>query len=203
MTPPDTVLLEQLARSRALGFLGPGPVDDQIVHAEAFVAALAGVTGTVGDLGSGGGVPGLVLAVARPDLQVVLIDALAKRCRFLEDAVRALGAMERVTVVEGRAEAIGRGSLRGSLDAVMARSFGPPSTTAECAAPLLRVGGVLVVSEPPDGDDRWPADGVTQLGLDPGEELAGPPRLRRLTQVAEVDERFPRRDGIPAKRLLF
>lgn len=198
-----TVLAEQLERSRALGFLGPGPAVEHIDHAQAFVSALASVTGTVGDLGSGGGVPGLVLVVARPDLRVVLIDALDKRCRFLEAAVAALGVGDRVDVVEGRAEAIGRGPLRGQLDAVVARSFGPPSTTAECAAPLLRVGGVLLVSEPPEGHDRWPVDGVGQLGLTPGEELVGPPRLRRLHLVATPDERFPRRDGIPAKRLLF
>lgn len=199
----QAVLATQLERSRSLGFLGPGAVNDHIDHAGAFVSALTDVVGTVGDLGSGGGVPGLVVAVARPDLRVVLIDALAKRCRALDSAITALGIGDRVTVVEGRAEVIGRGPLRGTLDAVIARSFGPPATTAECAAPLLRVGGRLVVSEPPDGRDRWPARQIAQLGLTAGLEMVGPPRLRVLQLTQQPDDRFPRRDGIPAKRPLF
>ena len=53
-----------------------------------------------------------------------------------------------------------------------ARSFGPPAATAECAAPLLAVGGLLVVSEPPDGPDRWPADALAALGLEPSDSTS-------------------------------
>jgi 16S rRNA (guanine527-N7)-methyltransferase len=119
---PDPALLEQLARARTLGFLGPGPVEHHIDHAAGFVDALAGVSGRVIDLGSGGGVPGLVVALARPELEVVLVDATAKRCRFLESAVDALGIT--AMVVEGRAEVVGRGPLRAGAAAVVARSFG-------------------------------------------------------------------------------
>src|SRR3546814_9312392 len=87
---------------------------------------------------------------------------MAKRCAFLREAVEALGADERVEVVEGRAEEIGRGEMRRVVDAVIARSFGPPAATAECAAPLLRAGGLLVVSEPPEALDRWPEDGRSE-----------------------------------------
>src|SRR3546814_3548101 len=92
---------------------------------------------------------------------------MAKRCAFLREAVEALGADERVEVVEGRAEEIGRGEMRRVVDAVIARSFGPPAATAECAAPLLRAGGLLVVSEPPEALDRWPEDGLAMLGMAP------------------------------------
>ncbi len=199
---PD--LLVQLERARALGFLGPGPVLDQVRHSHGFVSALETVRGTVGDLGSGGGVPGLPLALARPDLELVLIDAGHRRVVFLEEAVAALGLGDRVRVVEGRAEEVGRGPLRGTLDAVVARSFGPPAPTAECAAPLLRVGGRLVVSEPPEGGAaRWPTPGIELLGLRATTAVPGPPRLQVLEQVAPCPAEYPRRDGVPAKRPLF
>jgi 16S rRNA (guanine527-N7)-methyltransferase len=198
---PDAPLLEQLARARALGFLGPGPVEDHVAHAAGFLHALAPVAGRVIDLGSGGGVPGLVVAVARPDLEVVLVDATAKRCRFLESAVAALGLT--TAVVEGRAEVVGRGPLRASATAVVARSFGSPAVTAECAAPLLALGGLLVVSEPPAGAERWPQGPLAQLGLTPLRRSVGGPVMQTLQQTAVCPDRFPRRDGMPAKQPLF
>jgi 16S rRNA (guanine527-N7)-methyltransferase len=195
-------LLAQLSRARTLGFLGPGPVEDHVHHTAGFLRALGGATGTVLDLGSGGGVPGLVIGVARPDLHMVLVDATAKRCRFLESAVADLGLD--AVVVEGRAESVAHGELRGSADAVVARSFGPPATTAECAAPLLQVGGVLVVSEPPEPlAERWPAEGVALVGLALEDSPATSPRVQILRQVRTCPARYPRRDGLPAKRPLF
>jgi len=191
-----------LERSRALGFLGPGPVQEHIERADAFLAALDGVTGTVVDLGSGGGVPGLVVAVARPDLHLVLLDAIAKRCAFLEEAVAQLELD--AEILHGRAEELGRSAWRGSAAAVTARSFGPPAATAECGAPLLAPGGCLIVSEPPEDVDRWPEDGLARLGLARGQRIrrAGA-AVQVLHQVAPLDDRFPRRNGIPAKRPLF
>jgi 16S rRNA (guanine527-N7)-methyltransferase len=195
-------LLAQLERARGLGFLGPGPVAAHVEHTMGFLSALDEVAGTVVDLGSGGGVPGLIIGIARPDLRLCLIDARATRCRFLEAAAVRLELQ--AEVVEGRAEGIGHGPLRGTADAVVARSFGPPATTAECAAPLLRVGGRLVVSEPPTLDAaRWPADGLAELGLGLGERSAGRPVVQVLHQVRACPPAFPRREGLPAKRPVF
>jgi 16S rRNA (guanine527-N7)-methyltransferase len=195
-------LLTQLERARTFGFLGPGPVADHIEHAEAFVTALAGVSGTVVDLGSGGGVPGLIIALTRADLSLVLVEATAKRCRFLEEAVAALALT--ATVVEGRAEVVGHSERRGKADAVVARSFGTPATTAECGAPLLRRGGILVVSEPPaPTGDRWPSAGLAKLGLERGERSPSSPAVQVLRLTSPCPPTFPRRDGLPAKRPLF
>jgi 16S rRNA (guanine527-N7)-methyltransferase len=196
------LLLAQLSRARTLGFLGPGPVEDHVHHTAGFLQALVGASGTVLDLGSGGGVPGLVIGVARPDLHLVLVDATAKRCRFLEAAVSELSLD--AEVVEGRAEAVAHGPRRGTADVVVARSFGPPATTAECAAPLLRVGGHLLVSEPPEPTPgRWPTEGAALLGLVAEDSPATSPRVQLLRQVRRCPERYPRRDGLPAKRPLF
>jgi 16S rRNA (guanine527-N7)-methyltransferase len=140
-----------LERSHQLGFLGPGPVSEHIRHAVGFAAGLDTPPRRLLDLGSGGGVPGLVLAtVVWSESTAVLLDAGLRRCVFLEETVEELGLHQRVSVRRDRAEAAGRDpELRGTFDIVVARSFGPPAVTAECAAPFLRVGGVLVVSEPP------------------------------------------------------
>jgi 16S rRNA (guanine527-N7)-methyltransferase len=98
-----------------------------------------------------------------------------------------------------RAEAVP--DLRGRFVAVVARSFGPPAVTAECGAPLLEVGGRLVVSEPPRTEGRWA--GCAVLGVGPAVRLPGPPTLVVLTQVAACPDRFPRRTGLPAKRPLW
>jgi 16S rRNA (guanine527-N7)-methyltransferase len=200
-----TPLLAVLVRARQLGVLGPGPVEDHVVHAQAFVDALAALPGgsLVVDLGSGAGIPGLVVALARSDLRLVLVDAAERRTALLEEAVAALGVQEQVQVVRGRAEVLGHQDLwRQQAAAVTARSFGPPAVTAECAAPLLAVGGLLVVSEPPEQVDRWPAEALAELGLEP-QPAGDDDTVRILRQVSACPDRYPRRVGVPAKRPLF
>ena len=196
-------LLAVLAESQRRGFLGPGPVQEHLDHSRAFVPLLAGVTGPVADLGSGGGVPGLVLAVELPHLAWRLVDGMVRRTSFLAEAVDELGLGDRVSVHTARAELLGRDpAWRGHLGAAVARAFGPPAVTAECAAPLLRVGGRLVVSEPPGGDPmRWPPDCLAALGLGPAEVVAGPPAFARLEQRAAAPDSVPRR--APGKRPLW
>ena len=140
----------------------------------------------------------MVLAWDRPELAVVLLDANSKRTDFLQRAVGRLGLVERVHVWTGRAELLGReAGRRASQDAVVSRSFGPPSRTAECASPFLRVGGRLVVSEPPVTEqavigERWPAAGLARLGLRPlgAPSIAG---LRIFEQTTPCPDAFPRR----------
>lgn len=199
----ETVLEE----ARALGFLGPGPVAGHIEHATGFLRAVGEPPpDRVVDLGSGGGLPGLVLARAWPGTLVVLLDSNQRRTAFLARAVRSLGLDGRVVVEHRRAEEAGRDpEWRGRADLVVARSFGPPAVTAECAAPLLAVGGRLVVSEPPDGfTHRWPEGALSGLGLCPiGRLEQAFSRFQVLRQESPCPEAYPRRVGVPAKRPLF
>lgn len=159
-----------------------------------------------GDLGSGGGIPALPLACHVAGTSWLLIEAAARRAAFLRRAVAQLGLEDRVTVREERAEITGRDpGLRGRLDLVLSRSFGPPPVVAECAAPLLRVGGRLVVSEPPEGrDERWPPEGVALVGLRPRARVMLPAgTFQVLEQGESCPDRFPRRVGVPGKRPLF
>ena len=167
-------------------------------------ACLPTATERVVDLGSGGGLPGLVLAEEAPALRLVLLDSAARRCRFLREAVGVLGLEERVEVVEERAETAARHpAFRDVSDAVVARSFGPPAVTAECAVGFLRLGGSLVVSEPPEASVRWPTEALEDLGLAPAVRCGeGEFSFVRL-EKARTDDRWPRRVGIPAKRPRF
>lgn len=197
-------LLGLLDEARRLGFLGPGPVRDHVHHAAAFVSALEGLPpGRALDLGSGGGVPGLILALARPSWRWVLLDAGSRRAAFLQRAVEALDLGDRVAVVTGRAEEIGRHPAhRHHSELVVARSFAGPAVTAECAAPLLAVGGRLLVSEPPAGGDRWSEVGLHTLGLR-RTSPARAPHLATFLQERRCPDRYPRRTGVPSKRPLW
>lgn len=140
----SAVLIEVLLEARRRGFLGPGPVEDHLRHSLGFVrAGTQGGHSMVVDLGSGGGIPGLILALAWPESRVMLLDASERRTSFLSDALDQLGlAGPRVKVVRERAESAGRQARwRSTADLVVARAFGPPAAVAECAAPLLMTGG--------------------------------------------------------------
>jgi 16S rRNA (guanine527-N7)-methyltransferase len=206
---PDA-LGEVLARARELGFLGPGPVEPQIEHARGFATAWfasgkASPPRRFLDLGSGGGIPGLLLATQWPTTPAVLLDAGQRRAAFLEEAIVTCG-LAAAEAHQGRAEEVGRAEgFRASFDLVVARSFGPPPVTAECAAPMLEQGGTLLVSGAPNGSDeeRWSVEGLARLGLGEGQLVLQPSTYRLFTQVELCPERYPRRVGIPAKRPLF
>jgi 16S rRNA (guanine527-N7)-methyltransferase len=199
-------LLAVLTRARDLGFLGPGAVEDHIDHALRFLPLLdrcvEGSSGRHVDLGTGAGVPGLVLALARPSTTWLLVDSMVRRTTVLVQAVAALELTSRVQVWTGRAEDLARqDEVRAGCAAVVARSFGPPAALAECAAPLLTIGGCLLVSEPPHGTgERWSVEGLADLGLAAGSREHG---IMTLQKVSPTPERYPRKSGIPAKRPLF
>ncbi len=199
-------LVQVLGRAQELGFLGPGSIEPHIEHAERFLTAWTGDPPTHAlDLGSGGGLPGLVLAKRWPLSRWTFLDANQRRTSFLVQAVDDLGLGDRVEVERSRAEEAGRDPVyRAQFDLVTARSFGPPAVTAECAAPFLRIGGVLMVSEPPDGMEsgvgRWDGEGVARVGMNLGLRRHG---CQFLQQVVLCEPRYPRRVGIPTKRPLF
>ncbi|MFS0734417.1 16S rRNA (guanine(527)-N(7))-methyltransferase RsmG [Microbacterium sp. 1P10UB] len=98
-------------------------------------------TGTVGDVGSGAGLPGLVLAIARPDLHLVLIEPMERRVAWLSEQTDALG-LSNVEIVRARAEDWARGRV---LDVVTARAVSALKTLIPLTAPLVRSGGELIL----------------------------------------------------------
>jgi 16S rRNA (guanine527-N7)-methyltransferase len=128
------------------GLIGPheGPrVWDRHLLNCAVVEELIPQDARVVDVGSGAGLPGIVLAVARPDLTVILVESLARRTAFLSEAVTALG-LDRVTVVRARAEECvpgGDGSLPGPADVATARAVAALDRLAAWCLPLVTEGG--------------------------------------------------------------
>ena len=161
-----------LVRSAHLGFLGGMTFSDQIHQSLGFCQVaedqLGRAPNSALDLGAGGGIPGLVLAVVWPNTDLTLFDSSRRRTDFLTEEIQVLGISDRVKVVTGRAEEAGpHKGLRGAFELVTARAFGSPAVTAACATTFLEVGGILIVSEPPEtrSSDKWPIERLVELGL--------------------------------------
>lgn len=181
MSTPDPVdhvlpvLRHVLAEIQRRGAIGRVAIDEAIAHADEYVAALPVdlVGGDLVDLGSGGGLPGLVIVARRPDLRVTLVERRDKRADLLRFGVRGLDATDRVEVVAADVQQVVRRSP-GAFDVVSARSFGPVLEVMRLATQLLRPGGCLLVSEPPEGTPRIDPDEVTSLGMVDDGQVRGP-----------------------------
>lgn len=166
-------LVAVLERAQYEGALGSRPIPEVIDHARAFVAALPQGLQHVVDLGSGAGIPGLVLALDRPELHLTLIDRRAKRVDALRRATVALGWTDRVTVAEADVfQLTSDPAWVHRCDAAVARGFGPPEETLRGAAALVRQGGWVVISEPPDTTpSRWDPAWLERNGVGTPERL--------------------------------
>ena len=169
----DTALEAALAAIAERGAIGERSLPVAIAHADQFAACVPATAQRLADLGSGGGLPGLVVAVRCPWVQVTLVERRTRRADLLLRAVRSLGLGDRVQVVGDDVRVVAETHPH-SFDVVTARSFAAPPITARWAGVLLVPGGLLIVSEPPtDEQDRWPAAvldaaGLLDLGRDQG-----------------------------------
>jgi len=168
MRPADHPGLRRIfGEAQKIGALGSAPLSEIIEHAASFAEALpVGVTSCV-DLGSGAGVPGLVIAIVRPEIQMTLIDRRAKRTDTLVRSVQSLGIQDQVEVVCGDVDVLrNQDRFAHAFDAACGRGFGPPLQTLQWAVSLVRLGGYVVVSEPPPGSpDRWADVDLGRLGV--------------------------------------
>ena len=153
-------------------------------------------SGPVIDVGSGGGSPGLPLAVARPDLPIVLLESGRKKCDFLGTWSAELG---NVSVVCARAEEHARGAGRDAYGTALARALAPPPVAAEWCLPLLRAGGRAILFVGPTADEAAVASAAQQVG---GELEAAPPGFLLLRKTGPTPDAFPRRPGLARKRPL-
>jgi 16S rRNA (guanine527-N7)-methyltransferase len=160
----------------------------------------------IADLGSGGGFPGLVLAVALPAARLSLVESVARKCAFLARAVEELG-LNNAEVVGARAEAWPAGLE--AHDLVTARALAPLPVLVEYAAPLLEVGGRLVAwkgrvdaAETADGAAAAGALGMSEAVVVPVVpfEAARDRTLYVSFKVRSTPPGFPRRPGMARKR---
>lgn len=105
------------------------------------------------DIGSGGGIPGVPLAIARPDLHVALVEATQKKASFLSATASAMG-LANISVHADRAERLGREELGGVFEVVMARAVGRLKVLAPIVVPFLRAGGVVLLIKGARADEE-------------------------------------------------
>ncbi len=144
------------------------------------------------DVGSGGGAPGIPLAVAFPQREVTLLEADARKCAFLEAAT---GDLANVTVVRGRAEE----QERDRFGTAVAKALAQPPVAAEWCLPLVAPGGAVVLWVGPSAEPERVARVAERLA---GELVPSPSGFLVLRKLAPTPPGFPRRAGIARKRPL-
>ena len=162
------------------------------------------------DLGSGGGFPGLVLAIVLPSVSFTLIEATGKKATFLAEAARSLG-LANVRVLAARAEEIGHGEGREGFGVVTARAVAELPVLLELAHPLLRPGGRLLAWKGPEGPREIEAAasalailGAAILSAAPYDLPGGLGHrlLLAIEKTGPTPAGFPRRPGMARKRPL-
>jgi 16S rRNA (guanine527-N7)-methyltransferase len=161
------------------------------------------------DIGSGGGLPGIVLKIARPTLSVTLLEATSKKAAFLEDATSGIGLRD-ITVLNARAEEVGhQPAHREAYALAVARAVAPLPVLLELSLPLVAVGGVLAAVKGSRAGEEVTASASALEAL--GGEVEALETLRAGDRPAQVvivrktgrtPDRYPRRPGMPAKRPL-
>ncbi len=167
---------------------------------------------TIVDIGSGGGIPGLPLAITMPGVSFTLVDATKKKTDFLRDAAEAL-RLTNVTVICGRAEALGQdrgvktsngreGGTREAFDGAIARAVGRMAMLAELTIPLVKVGGLIVMTKGQKADEEL---GEAKAALHMlhtnhvGTVDTPTGRIVVLEKQRTTPRDYPRRDGEPKR----
>jgi 16S rRNA (guanine527-N7)-methyltransferase len=183
------------------------PAEELIADSLVLLDHLGEATRVV-DVGSGGGLPGLPLKIARPGLGMTLVEADQAKSAFLVRACAALGLRD-VEVVARRAEEVGRDSrYRESFDVAVARALAPMAVLAELCLPLVRVGGRLLAQKTDREDTDSAVRAIETLGGELNSVVAAPSPVRGAGTVVIVDKvrptppAYPRRPGIPSRKPL-
>ena len=192
---------ERLERWLAALLATPGltsirdPDEARRVHVDESLAALDAVQrfeGPIVDVGSGGGAPGIPLAAALPDREVMLLEANGRKCAFLREAAREF---PNVTVVQGRAEE----QETDRFGVAVAKALAPPPVAAEWCLPLVAPGGAAVLYVGPSADAAAVSRVSERLG---GAAVEETPGLLVLRKLEPTPPGFPRRPGVAKKRPL-
>lgn len=198
------LLLEWNRSVNLTGARTPQQVEAQIADADPLLAVpWSGISQAI-DIGSGGGLPAVPLAVAFPRIGFSLLEANARKCAFLEHVAGTLG-LRNLVVLAGRAEELAhRRTLREHFDRATSRAAAPPAVLLELALPFVKPGGDLIAQvsalDPQllDRPARLLGGGAPRLERPP----AGGSALLVVPKLAPTALRFPRRTGVPTRKPL-
>lgn len=188
--------------------------EKHIFDALTLVPVLAELTegAEVIDIGTGGGIPGLVLACVMPQSRFTLVDATGKKCDFVREAAGEIG-LTNVTVLQDRAERLGQdrgektgtgrvGGHRGQYDAVVSRAVGRLAMLLELTVPLAKVGGLIVLTKGQKADEEL-AEAKQALHMlhaaHAGTVETPTGRLVVIEKLRDTPKAYPRGDGEPKK----
>ena len=200
--PADGELLarvdEALSPARHAGVLGSASVEQLVAHARGYLHRpwFAMYNARLADCGTGSGVLGILLALELPESRWTLIDSSERRCDLTQGAVACVGLAERVKVEHARIEDLARHpSSRSAYDGVVSRMFGPAAELAECALPLLKPDGRLVLSVTDETSQPWHSTELASLtGCEMSDSWSTPfGSYLAIRRVAPTPERLPRR----------
>ncbi|TME17224.1 MAG: 16S rRNA (guanine(527)-N(7))-methyltransferase RsmG [Chloroflexi bacterium] len=201
----DQILFELLAAWPGL----LGRPDLELVEDSLVLLDFLPESGRVIDVGSGGGLPGLPLKLARPALDLTLLESNGRKAAFLQQVVASL-ALSGVLVVRARAEAAGRlPAHREAYDIAVVRALAPMPVLAELCLPFVRVGGrLLAMKAHAEAEVRLALPAIEKLGGRLREVAPAPSAARSSGVVVVVSKErstpaeYPRRAGLPARRPL-
>lgn len=206
------LLLERNARTNLTAIRDAEGIDQRLVDESLrllpFIDEYATSGSEVVDIGTGAGIPGMPLAIARPQMRWTLIDATAKKVRFLQDVVESL-SLDNIVLYHGRIEELAHEDhLRGRYHCLTARAVSSLPALLELGLPMIRTGGTLLLPKGPEIadelDDAARAADVLGASIVSSEMLpdAGTAVETRLVVVSkerETPDQYPRRAGVPAR----
>ena len=206
------LLLERNARINLTAIRDPEGVDRRLIaESLRLLPALAAVTAPGDeaiDIGTGGGIPGMPLAIARPDLGWTLVDATAKKVAFLQDVVNEL-TLPNVVLYHGRVEELAHEPhLRARYTVLTARAVSSLPALLELGLPMVRTGGTLLLPKGPDIADELSA-ARQAAGMLGGRIVSHDPlpdagtdvetTLVVVSKERESPDAYPRRAGVPSR----
>ena len=206
-------LEEAWGPARRAGVLGSAPIEALVEHTAGFARAVCSsfsadaedFSGRIIDVGTGAGLPGVLLSLLLPRAEFVLVDASDRRLDHVRRAVRTVGTADRVTVLHARGDALAHDvTHRGAFDAAVARLLADPAEAVEQLVPLVRPGGCCVVSTQDEAVDRWETLPVPLLPTGPVSwHVEGPGRFAVVPVQAAADSAFPRREKLRRRSPAF
>lgn len=193
-----------LETNRRFNVSGADTPEELLPHILDSLSIVPYVQGPLVDVGSGGGLPAIPLAIAA-GIEITMVESTTKKAAFLEAALGTLGLAGRV--IPQRAELAGRDpALREQFACATGRAVSSAPTVLELVTPFLRAGGVAVLQRGrlDDRERNAVVDAAPMLGAELAGEVSldGERRILLVTKTAPTPQRFPRRTGVPEKRPL-